>query len=147
MNERSKKEGWGMRTGHWMAFGLWAILLGASCAGERTLSVTASGVVDGDVISVKGQVGGTLQDLHIVEGMEVAEDSVIAEVDSRKTRNSLDGLDIAEREIVISQSRLRHQAALFAECPGRNLKMSQNSRHCHIRTGTWEARLLLIQLH
>jgi HlyD family secretion protein len=83
------------------------------CSSRSPEFITAAGVVDGDVITVKSPVAGKAKILNFKEGAGVAEDTVLVVVDSEKIENQIQGLDIQEREISVNRKKLERQVTLL----------------------------------
>jgi len=86
-----------------LSFGL---LLLAFCSGKSADSVTAAGMVDGDVVTLKTAVSGKVLTFNAGEGTSVSEGEVIAEIDAKKIENRINGLEIQEKEIDVSRKKL-----------------------------------------
>lgn len=91
------------------------VLLSGACAKERGGRIKAPGIVDGDIITLKAQVAGTVQSAAIAEGQRVEKDTVIAKIDSEKIENQLQELDIAQKEIRINREKLKKKSLLVDE--------------------------------
>ncbi len=83
------------------------------CSRKSPEFITAAGVVDGDVITVKSPVAGKAKILSFKEGAGVTEDAVLMVVDSEKIENQIQGLDIQKREISVNRKRLERQVNLL----------------------------------
>lgn len=90
-----------------------SLLLLAFCRGKPQNSITAAGVVDGDVVTVKVAVSGEILALNIQEGTSIAAGDVIAEIDTKKIDNQIQGLDIQEREIGVARKKLDRNITLL----------------------------------
>lgn len=78
----------------------------AACSAETSNAITAAGVVDGEVITVKVPVTGKVETLNIQEGNDVAKNDTLAVIDSDKIENQIQGLEIQEKEIAVSRKKL-----------------------------------------
>ncbi len=67
----------------------------------------APGVVDADIVTLKAQVAGTLERVSAREGDLVGPGDAIAEINGDKVANSLEALEIAERDLAIQEERTR----------------------------------------
>jgi HlyD family secretion protein len=85
----------------------------AACSGETPGFIVASGVVDGDVITVKAAVSGKIETTSIKEGADVEKDSVLATVDSDKIVNQIVGLEIEEKGIGVKRKKIDRQILLL----------------------------------
>ncbi len=85
----------------------------AACSGETPEFIVASGVVDGEVITVKAAVSGTIETSSIKEGTEVERDSVLATVDSNKIVNQIQGLEIEEQGISVKRKKIDRRIQLL----------------------------------
>lgn len=88
---------------------LCVILAAASCA-ETDKTIRAPGTIDGNVTTIRTTAAGTLVSWTAEEGAEVARGQLLGEMDPAKIQNSLQGLDISEREILNQENQLRKQA-------------------------------------
>jgi HlyD family secretion protein len=87
-------------------------LVSISACGRRGESgITAPGVVDGDVVTLKAQVSGTVDELLTGEGRQVAADEVLVRINSDKTANQLQELEITLKEIENNREKLEKNAA------------------------------------
>ena len=78
------------------------LMIFANCSKTGDGKIKAPGIVDGDLITVKTAVTGTLQRQMIKEGEIVNRDQVLAQVDADKIENQLEELEINSREIDIN---------------------------------------------
>ncbi len=94
------------------AFVLGLVFL-VSCTSEAPDFITAAGVVDGDVVTVKSLVAGRLEILNIREGIHVARGDILIKVEANKIENQIQGLDIQEKEIGVNRLKLNRRIALL----------------------------------
>jgi HlyD family secretion protein len=94
-----------------LCFSFWLLL--AFCSSKSEKSVTAAGVVDGDVVTVKVAVSGKILSLNVQEGSSVTAGEVIAEIDAQKIENQIQGLEIQEKEIGVSRKKIDRKIALL----------------------------------
>jgi HlyD family secretion protein len=78
----------------------------SNCSKTSDRMIKAPGIVDGDLITVKAAVTGTLQGQMIKEGEIVKRDQVLAQVDADKVENQLEELEINRREIDINEEKI-----------------------------------------
>jgi HlyD family secretion protein len=83
------------------------LILLCYCARTSPDFITAAGVVDGEVITVKAAVTGEVEKLNISEGAEIAKNDILAEINSEKVINQMQGLDIQEKEIRVNRRKLQ----------------------------------------
>ena len=88
------------------------ILLFYAC-GKNDREIKVPGVVDGEIVSIKALVGGTLDRLLIQEGQAVKKDDLVAEINRDKIRNALQELALAQKEIANSEIRAREKRQLL----------------------------------
>jgi HlyD family secretion protein len=93
---------------------LTGLLWYAACAGGNDSAVKAPGIVDGEIITIKSLATGRISAWNIDSGTTVQEGDILAEIDSRKIGNSLEELDINERDIRLKVERLQKKAQLVA---------------------------------
>ncbi len=86
--------------------GLILVLVSASCKSKEAEPIKASGVVDGDVITVKTLVGGSADKVSIREGARVSKGDILVEVNSEKLLVQMQGLDIKEKQLPVSRKKL-----------------------------------------
>ncbi len=91
-----------------------AVLSVPACTRRPDAAVTAAGVVDGDVVTLKAAVSGKIVKLVLSEGKPVSAEDLVAAVDSAKIRNRLEGLDIKEKELAIDRSKLERRIRLLS---------------------------------
>ena len=65
------------------------VLLGFGCGERKETEIKAPGIVDGNIITLKSQVSGTIDELLMEEGETVTRDDVIAKINSDKIKNQL----------------------------------------------------------
>lgn len=85
----------------------------ACCGGRSSDFITAAGVVDGEVITVKAEVSGEIETLNIAEGSAVAEDDILVIIEAKKIENQLQGLNIQEREVGVNRKKLERKIKLL----------------------------------
>jgi len=78
----------------------------AACSAETSNVITAAGVIDGEVITVKAPVTGKVKVLNIREGNDVAKDDILVAIDSDKIENQIQGVEIQEKEIAVNRKKL-----------------------------------------
>ncbi|MFC2158077.1 HlyD family secretion protein [Acidobacteriota bacterium] len=128
------------------------VLLTAACTEKNTTLIESAGIVDGDVVSVKTQVVGTVKEVRFKDGVEVAAGDVLVEVDREKLLKNLEALDISGREIQISRVRLRQQLdflkeniAYLTKQTERLRRLNQNAAVSGDKLEAAELRLLEVQ--
>jgi HlyD family secretion protein len=84
-----------------------AAVLGFACGGGQGTEIKAPGIIDGDIITLKSQVSGTIDDLYLEEGQTVTRDDVIVRINSDKIKNQLHELDITLKEIENNSQKLK----------------------------------------
>ncbi len=95
------------------ALGLGLMLLSA-CSPEPADVITAAGVVDGDVITVKAVAAGKIKILNITEGAGVKQGDMLAATDTDKIENQMQGLDIKDKEIAVRRRQLNRRIELLS---------------------------------
>jgi HlyD family secretion protein len=85
------------------------LMIFVNCSKTGDSKIKAPGIVDGDIITVKAAVTGTLQGQMIKEGEKVTKDQVLAQVDADKIENQLKEPDINNREIDINGEKISKQ--------------------------------------
>ena len=78
------------------------ILVFLTCCGDgQGDKIAAPGVVDGDIITVKSQAAGIVEQFLFKEGEKVEKGALIAKINSDKVENQVKELEIAKKEIEI----------------------------------------------
>jgi HlyD family secretion protein len=77
----------------------------SNCSKTGDGMIKAPGIVDGDTITLKALVTGTIDQLMIKEGDKVDKDKVLMRVDTEKIENQLQELEISAREIDIKREQ------------------------------------------
>jgi len=91
------------------------ILFTANCSQENGLQIKAPGVVEGEIVTLKALVSGTLQHVNFKEGETVSQDQRLAEIDAAKIENQIKELEINYRELQVqSEQLLKKQQFLTA---------------------------------
>ena len=85
------------------------LMIFVNCSNTGNSKIKAPGIVDGDIITVKTAVTGTLQGQMIKEGEKVTKDQVLTQVDTDKIENQLKELEINSREIDINGEKISKQ--------------------------------------
>ncbi|MCP4218190.1 MAG: HlyD family efflux transporter periplasmic adaptor subunit [bacterium] len=80
------------------------------CGKGENGQIKAPGVVEGDVITLKSQVTGTVEIMDTKEGATIEKGTVLAKIDSAKTANKIKELEIALKDIEIKRSKLTNKA-------------------------------------
>jgi len=88
-----------------------AVVLLAACH-RNPGQIRAPGIVDGEVVSLRALAAGTVTRLAVEQGQTVTPGTLIAELDRAKITNSLQGLDLSERELANSEERTRKKLTL-----------------------------------
>jgi HlyD family secretion protein len=86
-------------------------LLLSVCGQRRETEIKAPGIVDGEIITLKAQASGTIDEIQLEEGQKVARDQVLVTINSDKTKNQLNELAITLKEIENNREKLEKKAA------------------------------------
>ncbi len=78
----------------------------AACSKKPSNFITAAGVIDGVVITVKTPVAGKVTIFNIIEGNDVEKDDILVAIDSDKIANQIQGLEIQEKENSVNRKKL-----------------------------------------
>ncbi len=84
-----------------------AAVLGFACGGGQGTEIKAPGIVDGTIVTLKSQVSGTIDELHVEEGQKVVRDEVLVRINNDKIKNQLNELDITLKEIENNSEKLK----------------------------------------
>lgn len=86
---------------------LFILLIGGfNCSKEGNNQVKAPGIIDGEIITLKSAVPGTIQQMDVREGEKVPKDSLIARMGTDKTENQLQELEINRKEIDVNAAKI-----------------------------------------
>jgi HlyD family secretion protein len=92
------------------------VLIFLTCCGNRNGGkIEAPGIVDGNIITIKSQVAGIVEQSEIQEGDTVEKGTVLAKVNSDKAENQLKDVEIALREIAVNKEKMIKKSALIKE--------------------------------
>jgi len=83
------------------------MLLAIACGGGHSGEIKAPGLVDGVVVNLKAAVAGTVESVDVAEGELIKAGKVIARIDSQKTLNQLEALDISRKELEVNRENLK----------------------------------------
>ena len=83
------------------------ISLFPACTRKNVLEIKAPGVVDGEVITLRSTVSGTIEKLKIKEGEKVRKDDLLITIDSTKIDNQIRGLDIEREDVEIHEKKVK----------------------------------------
>lgn len=89
------------------------LIASAACSKETSNVITAAGVIDGEVITLKSPVTGKVKMLNITEGNDVLKEDILVVVDSDKIENQIEGLEIQGKEIVVSRNKLERKIRML----------------------------------
>lgn len=92
---------------------IWITLLFFSgCSNREQTEIQVPGVVDGDIVTVKSLVSGTVIQLDTEEGDRVDKDKLMAKIDSEKVENQVNELEINSRSVDIDTEKLSRKLQL-----------------------------------
>ena len=77
------------------------------CVKNNSTEIKAPGIIDGDIITVKSQVQGTIDKININEGKEVHRGDILVKINMDKTLNKIKELDIKLKEIDLNSENLK----------------------------------------
>ena len=89
------------------------LLLVNFCSKDSSEGIMAPGIVEGDIITLKSQVAGTLDIIHKKEGDPVSRGAVIAEINKDKTTNQFREFEISLKELEINRQKLAIKSRLI----------------------------------
>ncbi|NIM18581.1 MAG: HlyD family efflux transporter periplasmic adaptor subunit [Candidatus Aminicenantes bacterium] len=81
-------------------------LVMVSCSEGDKGVIKAPGIVDGDIITLKSTVAGTIQQMDISEGEKVVKGKQLVQVDVDKIENQLKELEITGKEIEVNSQKI-----------------------------------------
>jgi multidrug resistance efflux pump len=87
----------------------------ANCKKAGNGSGQVPGIVDGDIITLKAAVGGTLDKVDLQEGEAVKKKEILVQVNSDKIANQLIELDIKVKEIDIQSIKIDSKLRFLAK--------------------------------
>ncbi len=79
----------------------------AGCSKGNRGEIRAPGLVDGVVVNLKAAASGTIESVDVAEGALVKKGQIVATIDSQKTLNQLEALDINRKELEVNRQNLR----------------------------------------
>lgn len=89
------------------------MLAGAlACSHENGRNARATGMVDGEIVTIKAIVAGTIDILDFKEGDPVQKDKILVQVNQEKVENQLKELEITDKEIKINRDKLTKKMRL-----------------------------------
>jgi len=77
-----------------------------SCSKKSENEITVPGVVDGDIITLKAAVAGTIQNMTIKEGDKVSRDQLLVQINPDKVENQLKELELNMNDIKINSEKI-----------------------------------------
>lgn len=92
-----------------LIIGMWMLLF-SFCGGGQDGNIEAPGIVDGEIVTLKSQVTGTLDAVPAKEGGVIAKDALVAQVNSDKLENRMRELAISLEEIENETAKLNKKA-------------------------------------
>jgi HlyD family secretion protein len=96
-----------MRKNYFMAlFLIFCLMYIFNCSKVDEGVIKAPGIVDGDIITLKSTVAGTIQQMNISEGEKVAKGKQLVQVDVDKIENQLKELEITGKEIEVNSQKI-----------------------------------------
>jgi HlyD family secretion protein len=81
-------------------------LVMVSCSNNHEGVMRAPGIVEGDIITVKSAVVGTIRQMNITEGEKVVKGKPLVQVDVDKIENQLRELEITGKEIEVNSEKI-----------------------------------------
>jgi HlyD family secretion protein len=85
------------------------------CSSADGREIKVPGIVDGDIITLKSSVQGTVKQLDMKEGETVTREKPLVRVSSDKIENQLEGLAINLKEIEVKEKKIKKKLAFLAE--------------------------------
>lgn len=89
---------------------LFLVVLVSACGKSNDAEIKAPGIVDGDIITLKSQVAGTVDARNLEEGKTVSRDDLLVKINNDKIKNQLAELDITLKEINNNREKLGKKA-------------------------------------
>lgn len=80
------------------------------CSGTKSGEIKAPGIIDGDVITLKSLVAGTVDQISIKEGERVSRDQHLISINSEKTQNQIKELAINQKELQLNIDKLEKKS-------------------------------------
>ena len=91
---------------HIFYLGLALTILSAGCSTRKNVGIKATGVVDGEIVTIKAMTAGRLVALEFEEGDRVKKDDILVKIDSEKILNKIQGMDNGTMDIRINRAKL-----------------------------------------
>lgn len=92
-----------------MLFLLFCLIFLSSCSTDSSGEIRVPGLVDGDVITMKALVPGQVGEITVREGERLSKNVPLVVIESDKTENKLQNLEIGLKEIDINEAKLKHR--------------------------------------
>ncbi|MBN1272312.1 MAG: HlyD family efflux transporter periplasmic adaptor subunit [Candidatus Aminicenantes bacterium] len=89
-----------------------AALLMTGCSSKETETIKVQGTVEGEILTAKSLVSGTIEDCFLTEGKRVRKDDVLAVINTDKIQTQLQELDVSLKEIQIQGENLLQKKKL-----------------------------------
>lgn len=77
------------------------------CVKNNSTEIKAPGIIDGDIITVKSLVQGTIDEINIQEGNEIHKGDILVKVNMDKILNKIKELDFKLKEIDLNSANLK----------------------------------------
>jgi len=94
---------------------IFAILFFCHCGKLEKHEIRAPGIVEGEIITLKIKIAGTVEKLDVDEGERVEEGKIIVQVNNDKAKNQFKGLTITLKEIEINRLKLFKKLGVVKE--------------------------------
>jgi HlyD family secretion protein len=86
-----------------------------SCGKKNSAEIKATGIVEGDIITLKSQVTGIVESFEYAEGSQVEKGTIIAQVDIKKVKNQLKEFELTIKELTLNKQKLQNKSRYVKE--------------------------------
>jgi HlyD family secretion protein len=83
------------------------------CSGKKSSEIKAPGIIEGDIITLKSLVAGTIEQIFISEGEQVKQNQRLITINQEKVQNQIEELTISQKELQLNIEKLQKKTKLL----------------------------------
>jgi len=83
------------------------------CSDKQSGEIKAPGIIDGDIVTLKSLVAGTIEHIHIKEGEGVNKNQQLLSINSEKIQNQVKELTISQKVLQLNIEKLNKKLKLI----------------------------------
>ena len=83
------------------------LVLLTNCSRSNRTDITAQGIIEGDIITLKSKVAGTVEKLSIKDGSVLSKGNTIITINGDKITNQIYGLKISLKDLKINKEKMK----------------------------------------